>query len=60
MHPIRRTPHAMTRRWKKRPEGSNRGECGDDDQVGRMNLPTAPPLRLPGAARSPVTSVATV
>jgi kynurenine formamidase len=27
-------------RWLKRPEGSNWGEFGDDDQVGRMNLVT--------------------
>ena len=30
----------MTKRWKKRPEGSNWGEFGDDDQRGRMNLLT--------------------
>jgi len=30
----------MARRWKKRPEGSNWGEFGDDDQRGRMNLLT--------------------
>ncbi len=30
----------MTRRWKKRPEGSNWGEFGDEDQRGRMNLLT--------------------
>lgn len=28
------------RRWKKRPEGSNWGEFGDDDQLGRVNLIT--------------------
>jgi len=28
----------MTKRWKKRPEGSNWGEFGEDDQVGRLNL----------------------
>ncbi len=28
------------RRWLKRPEGSNWGDFGDDDQVGRMNLVT--------------------
>ena len=28
------------RRWKNRPEGSNWGEFGDDDQRGRMNLVT--------------------
>jgi kynurenine formamidase len=31
----------MARRWKNRPQGSNWGEFGDDDQVGRMNLLTA-------------------
>lgn len=25
-------------RWKNRPEGSNWGDFGDDDQIGRMNL----------------------
>ena len=30
----------MTKRWKKRPEGSNWGEFGEDDQRGRMNLLT--------------------
>ena len=34
------TIRAMTKRWKKRPEGSNWGEFGDDDQVGRLNLVT--------------------
>jgi hypothetical protein len=29
------------RRWLKRPEGSNWGDFGDDDQIGRMNLVTA-------------------
>lgn len=33
------------RRWLKRPEGSNWGDFGDDDQVGRMNLVT-PERRL--------------
>ncbi|MDB5686878.1 MAG: hypothetical protein JWR77_1467, partial [Rhizorhabdus sp.] len=28
------------RRWKNRPEGSNWGDFGDDDQVGRLNLIT--------------------
>jgi kynurenine formamidase len=27
-------------RWKHRPEGSNWGEFGDDDQIGRLNLLT--------------------
>lgn len=30
----------MTRRWKQRPEGSNWGDFGDDDQLGRLNLLT--------------------
>lgn len=30
----------MARRWKKRPEGSNWGEFGDDDQLGRLNYLT--------------------
>ena len=29
------------RRWLKRPEGSNWGDFGEDDQIGRMNLVTA-------------------
>lgn len=28
------------RRWLKRPEGSNWGDFGEDDQIGRMNLVT--------------------
>ena len=28
------------RRWVRRPEGSNWGEFGDDDQIGRLNLIT--------------------
>jgi hypothetical protein len=31
------------RRWLKRPEGSNWGDFGEDDQIGRMNLVT--PMR---------------
>ena len=31
----------MSKRWQKRPEGSNWGEFGEDDQHGRMNLLTA-------------------
>ena len=31
----------MSKRWKNRPEGSNWGEFGNDDQRGRMNLLTA-------------------
>ncbi len=30
----------MTQRWKNRPEGSNWGEFGPDDEKGRMNLLT--------------------
>lgn len=29
------------RRWKRRPEGSNWGDFGDDDRLGRLNLITA-------------------
>ncbi len=35
----------MAQRWKNRPEGSNWGEFGPDDQIGRMNLIT-PERRL--------------
>lgn len=28
----------MTKRWKKRPEGSTWGDWGEDDQLGRLNL----------------------
>lgn len=35
----------MTKRWKERPEGSNWGDFGVDDQHGRMNLLT-PERRL--------------
>jgi kynurenine formamidase len=30
-----------TNRWKQRPEGSNWGDWGDDDELGRVNLLTA-------------------
>ncbi|MBO1112053.1 cyclase family protein [Bordetella petrii] len=30
----------MARRWKQRPDGSNWGDFGDDDQLGRLNLLT--------------------
>ena len=30
----------MTQRWKNRPDGSNWGEFGPDDQKGRLNLLT--------------------
>ena len=32
-------------RWKQRPDGSNWGDFGPDDQIGRMNLLT-PQTRL--------------
>lgn len=38
------------RRWLKRPEGSNWGDFGDDDQIGRMNLVT--PMRRLAAVQS--------
>lgn len=38
----------MTQRWKNRPEGSNWGEFGDKDQVGRLNLIT-PEIRRKAA-----------
>ena len=34
-------------RWSKRPTGSNWGDFGPDDQIGRMNLLT-PELRMGG------------
>jgi hypothetical protein len=37
------------KRWKNRPEGSNWGDFGDDDQLGRMNLLT--PERVLAAVR---------
>ncbi len=30
----------MTKRWKQRPPGSNWGDWGDDDELGRINLVT--------------------
>ncbi len=39
----------MTKRWKRRPEGSNWGDFGDDDQLGRLNLLTPEAVRK-GAA----------
>ena len=30
----------MSKRWKHRPEGSNWGDFGDDDEIGRLNLIT--------------------
>ena len=38
-----------TRRWVQRPPGSNWGEFGDDDQLGRLNLIT-PERRRAAAA----------
>ncbi len=38
----------MTARWTRRPEGSNWGEFGEDDQAGRLNLLT--PERVRAAA----------
>ena len=35
----------MTQRWKHRPEGSNWGDFGPDDQAGRLNLITAQKVR---------------
>jgi kynurenine formamidase len=37
----------MAQRWKRRPEGSNWGDFGPDDQIGRMNYLT-PERRLAG------------
>lgn len=37
------------RRWKKRPDGSNWGDFGDDDQLGRLNLLTAERVRRAAA-----------
>ena len=34
-----------SKRWKHRPEGSNWGDFGPDDQLGRMNLLTAEKVR---------------
>jgi len=39
----------MTRRWVQRPDGSNWGDFGDDDQIGRLNLLT-PEKVLEGVA----------
>lgn len=38
----------MSRRWQQRPEGSNWGQFGDDDQLGRLNFLT-PQKVLEGA-----------
>ncbi len=36
---------AATKRWTRRPEGSNWGDFGPDDQLGRLNLITAQKVR---------------
>lgn len=35
----------MTTRWTRRPEGSNWGDFGDNDQIGRLNYLTAEKVR---------------
>ena len=35
----------VTKRWRRRPEGSNWGDFGDDDQRGRLNLLTPEKVR---------------
>ena len=40
-------------RWKNRPEGSNWGEFGADDQIGRLNLIT--PAKIRNAAKEIIT-----
>jgi kynurenine formamidase len=34
-----------SKRWKRRPEGSNWGEFGEDDEIGRLNLITPAKVR---------------
>ncbi|WP_037492602.1 cyclase family protein [Sneathiella glossodoripedis] len=34
------------KRWKNRPEGSNWGEFGEDDQIGRLNLITPEKIKV--------------
>ncbi|MCW9036190.1 MAG: cyclase family protein [Rhodospirillales bacterium] len=41
----------MAKRWVKRPEGSNWGDFGEDDQLGRINLLT-PEVVLKGIAEA--------
>lgn len=36
----------MSRRWINRPDGSNWGDFGDDDQIGRLNLLTPERVQL--------------
>ena len=35
----------VTKRWRRRPDGSNWGDFGDDDQRGRLNLLTPEKVR---------------
>ena len=49
-----------TRRWNQRPQDSNWGDLGPDDQLGRLTLLAPEKACLPGAVGSPVTPVATV
>jgi hypothetical protein len=39
----------MAKRWKRRPDGSNWGEFGEDDQFGRLNLLTPEVVRRAAA-----------
>ena len=39
----------MAKRWMNRPEGSNWGDFGDNDQLGRINLLTSERLRAAAA-----------
>ena len=51
----------MTKPWVRRPTGSNGGDWGEDDELGRGSFPlTAPPPRLPGTTGSQLTPIATV
>ena len=64
----------MPKRWQRRPDGSNRGEFGPQDELGRLGLLASTKVRQgqvetgegivfrpspPGAAGSPVTPMAT-
>lgn len=42
-------PGSQSRRWVRRPEGSNWGDFGPDDRIGRLNLLT--PARIRSAMR---------
>jgi len=39
----------MSKRWVNRPEGSNWGDFGEDDQIGRINLLTPDCVRAAAA-----------